>query len=277
LKKLELEVLESKEEITEGFLICKNCKITYPIISKIAILWNDFSFYLSCRSSLGGQLYSDSISAEMRKFVKKSLLSVSKNIEDRALVERRWVSIYSISNRSRFYSTIKNSLKKIPRAKIALEHGSSIGIVAEFLAKKHDLVFGIDSSYPAISFSKKTFIKNADYFVADSLHSPFGKQKFGVIVALNLLELVEPVELLKVISCQIKKGTLIISDPYDFERGKNSVKQVLDAHSIRKSLEKFGFKITKDTSVPRFISWNLKIGERTTLNYKVDLIIGNKV
>ncbi len=69
---------------------------------------------------------------------------------------------------------------------------------------------------------------------------------------------------------------LIISDPYDFERGKNSVKKTLDEQSLRLNLKKLGFEITKNTQNPSHISWNLKLNPRATLNYKTDLIIAKK-
>jgi uncharacterized protein YbaR (Trm112 family) len=41
--KLELEIFRCNKEIEEGFLECSNCKLLFPIIDKIPILWV-FSF-----------------------------------------------------------------------------------------------------------------------------------------------------------------------------------------------------------------------------------------
>ncbi len=80
----------------------------------------------------------------------------------------------------------------------------------------------------------------------------------------------------KHISKQISSGHFIISEPYDFDRGSNSVRKPLDEYTLRTTLKNFGFKITTKTKKPSYISWNLKLNPRATLNYKVDLIIGKK-
>jgi 2-polyprenyl-3-methyl-5-hydroxy-6-metoxy-1,4-benzoquinol methylase/uncharacterized protein YbaR (Trm112 family) len=272
---LELEVFKKYVEIEEGILECKKCKSLYPIIEKIPILWDDFANYLSNRRMLGGTLV-NSVSSKMRKFVKNSLTKNFKNIEDRTKLEERWTVIYQNSMRSRFYSRVKNELGKLPNSKLVLEYGCSIGIISSFLANSSQTVFGVDRSFNAIRIAKKESKENLDYFVAD-LHSPiFGKTKFDLIVALNILELVEPADFLKQISGQIPKGYLIITDPYDNERGKNSVKRPLDEVTLRQNLKNFKFKITPSTNRPSNISWNLKLNPRATLNYKVDLVVAKK-
>ncbi len=272
---LELEVFKKYVEIEEGILECKKCKSLYPIIEKIPILWDDFANYLSNRRMLGGKLV-NSVSSKMRKFLKNSLSKNIKNIEDRTKLEERWTVIYQNSMRSRFYSRVKIELGKLPNSKLVLEYGCSIGIISSFLANSSQTIFGVDRSFNAIRIAKKESKENLDYFVAD-LHSPiFGKTKFDLIVALNLLELVEPADFLKQISGQIQKGYLIITDPYDNDRGKNSVKRPVDEATLRKNLKNLKFKITPSTNRPSNISWNLKLNPRATINYKVDLVVAKK-
>ena len=69
---------------------------------------------------------------------------------------------------------------------------------------------------------------------------PFGKKKFDLVLALNMLEIVEPYEMLKCISKQISTGYTIITDPYDYVRGKNSVKFPLYENDVRTQLRNFG-------------------------------------
>ena len=88
-----------------------------------------------------------------------------------------------------------------------------------------------------------------------------------------VLELIEPVKLLKIILHQTSKF-VILSDPYDYERGKNSVKVKLDAKLLRLQLTKMGFKFLQNTGKPSFIPWKLFVNPRLELNYKVDLILG---
>ena len=272
---LELDVFKKQIEIEEGMLECKKCNSLYPIIEKIPILWDDFSIYISNRRMLGGKLV-NSVSSKMKKFLKNSLTRNFKNIEDRTNLEKRWTGIYQNSKRSRFYSMIKNELGKLPNSELVLEYGCSIGIMSSFLADSSQTVFGVDRSFSAIKIAKKESKENLDYFVADSLSPIFGKTKFDLIVALNLLELIEPVDFLKQISNQIQNGYLIITDPYDYDRGKNSIKKPLDENTLRLNLKNLKFRITSDTDRPSSTSWNLKLNPRTTLNYKVDLVVAKK-
>lgn len=273
--KLELDIIQKHQEIDEGFLDCKNCKSVYPIIEKIPILWNDFGNYLANRRRLGGTL-ANSVSEKMKKFVKTSLKHYSADFEDRTNLEERWTQIYQNSRRSKFYSIIKNHLENLPSSKLSLEYGCSIGLMSSIISDSSKIVFGVDRSFSAIQLAKKEDKENLDYVVADSLSPIFGKTKFNLIVALNLLEIIEPLEFLKQVSSQIQKGILVLSDPYDFERGKNSVKKTLDEQSLRQNLKDLGFKIMKNTQNPSHISWNLKLNPRATLNYKTDLVIATK-
>ena len=265
-------MFEKSSEIKEGFLLCLRCDSKYPIISKIPILWSDFVSYLSNRAQLGGFLLNQAKNAKLKSFVKNSLKKINKPITDVTPIEKRWVITYKNSLKSKFYNYVKKSIKRLPKSGLVLEHGCSIGYITHYLAQKHYTVFGIDQSFFAIAEAKKNNIKNLDYFVANSLRPPFGKRKFGLVVGLNMLELIEPLDLLKVISSQLK-GTLLISDPYDFERGKDSVKHRVDEKSLRSELKKLGFVLVQNTSKPSFVPWKLNVNSRLSLNYKVDLII----
>ena len=274
--KLELDVFRKETEIEEGILECKICALCFPIIKKIPIMWDDFSKYISERMMLGGKLFRSVSHDKMKKFLKHSLSNSTRNADDKTTLEERWSKIYQNSQKSKFYSIIKNELNSVPKSKLVLEYGCSIGTMSNFLANSNQNVFGIDKSFSAISIAKKTQTDNLDYFVADFMSDIFGKTKFDLILALNVLELVEPKDLLRHISKQILKGNFVISDPYDFDRGKNSVKVPLDELALRTSLEELGFAISINTKKLSYLTWNLKLNLRTTLNYKVDLIIAKK-
>lgn len=274
--KLELDVFKKETEIEEGILECKKCTLCFPIIKKIPIIWDDFSKYISERMMLGGKLFHSVSHDKMKKFLKHSLSISKRNTDDRTTLEERWSSIYQNSQKSKFYSIIKNELDAIPKSKLVLEYGCSIGILSNFLADSNQTVFGIDRSFSAISVAKKTQKDNLDFFVADLMSDIFAEIKFNLILALNVLELVEPKDLLQHISKQIPKGNFVISDPYDFDRGKNSVKKPIDELALRTSLEELGFAISNKTKKPSYLTWNLKLNPRTILNYKVDLIIAKK-
>lgn len=270
--KLDMDVFSKEKEIVEGILECKKCHLKFPIIDSIPILWDDFSKYLSTRIILGGKLFRLSRHEKMKNFVKNTLSSIPRD-DDSSSIEERWSRIYQNSKNSKFYSIVKNEIKKIPKSEFAIEYGCSIGIMSKFLVNYSKIVFGIDRSYSAISIAKKSPEKNLDYFVADSLSPIFGDLKFDLVLALNVLELIEPNDLLKHIGKQIRTGYFVISDPYDFDRGKNSVKTPFDEKILRKNIVNMGFSIIPKTQIPSYHPWSLNLNPRCTLNYKVDLII----
>lgn len=272
---LELKKLLESSEIEEGFLYCKKCELDFPIISRIAILWDDFSNYISTRKILSGRLYRLATTKTMKNFLKSSFSNI-KFKEDRTYLEDRWTKIYQNSKKSKFYSTINQNIHSISPSKLGIEYGCSIGIITSQMSKKCNYVFGIDRSFSALQEAKKSSKKNIDYVIADAFSNIFGKLNFELVVALNVLEIMEPTTLLKKISRQISNGVVIISDPYDFDRGVNSIKNPVDEQSIRQFMNNLGFKITTETKKSSKIPWNLKLHSRATLNYKVDLIMGKK-
>ena len=274
--KLELNSFKQDKEIIEGILECSKCHGQYPVIEKIPVLWNDFSLYLSSRKKLGGKLYQLIESSTLKKFCKSSLLNSSQTVEDRTTLEERWSLIYQNSQSSKFYSEIQKNLIFLSRSNLVLEYGCSIGTMTSFLAKFNGMVFGVDRSFSALRIAKKLSKNNLDYIVADFLSPIFGKLSFDLVLALNVLELIEPAEFLKHVSKQITKGYFVISDPYDFDRGIDSVKKPLDEKLLRMNLQNLDFKITPQTKIPSHMSWILKLNPRATLNYHVDLVIAKK-
>lgn len=270
--KLDLEIFEKENEVVEGILFCVHCTAKYPIISSIPFLLEDISSYFSIRSKLGGYLLLQAKNPKIKSLIRTSLQEITHIGEDTTDLEKNWVAIYKKSKHIEFETKIKNIMMKLPKCVSVIEHGCSIGTISEILAKYHDRVFGIDKSFFALLEAKKRKIKNSDFFLADSLLHPFGNKKFETSVALNVLELIEPLKLLKIICHQTRKF-VILSDPYDYERGKNSVKVKLDAKLLRLQLTKMGFKFLQNTNKPSFIPWKLFVNPRLELNYKVDLIL----
>ena len=275
--KLSLEILDERESvIKEGFFSCSKCHLKYPIISKIPILVEDLTQFFTNRPFLGKWLIKSSLTNTMKKFIKKKISIISKSEFDLSANEAFWTEIYRNNKRSIFYKNIKSQLSKLPPKNFVVEYGSSIGTISNTLALKHKQIFGIDKSFFALVEANKKSPKNCTYILSDVIKHPFGKKKFDLIVALNLFDIVEPSLLIKTISKQISNGLIFLSDPYDYNRGKNSVKKPLDENQIRETLRQNGFEITKNTKKPTKINWNIKFNERISINYKVDIIIARK-
>ncbi len=275
-EKISLDILQCSSEVDEGFLVCDNCKTKFPIIERTPIMVKNFLSYISNRPSLGGQLHILSKTSYMKEFVKNSLSRIKIPEIDQSLVEKHWYEVYKMNRNSSFYTILKRKLTELPSYGNVLEFGSSIGIISNFLRKMHQNVFGVDMSFYATQHAKRKSFDNSDFFVADVLNHPFTKKKFDLVLALNMLEVVEPSIMLEIISSQIKRGHIVFSDPYDYARGKKTVDLPLYEKDIRQKLRALGFSITKKTVIPSMINWALKINPRTKLVYKVDVVIGKK-
>ena len=177
--------------------------------------------------------------------MKLSLNNVIWNKIDKTGVEERWSQIYNINKNNEFYKIIKSYLISIPKSKLVLEYGCSIGIIAKHISDSSEMVFGVDKSFNAIHLAKKIQKNNLDYIVSDFVSTPFKNKKFDLIIGINILELMEPNILLNQISKQISAGHIMITDPYDYKRGINSVKQPINELLLRKNLRKLKFKIYK--------------------------------
>ena len=271
---VELTIYKKNKEIHEGTLNCKNCEIVYPILYGIPIMWGDPIQYFSNRQKLGGELLSSVQSPQLKSLIKNALSKASKNT-DLSLIEKRWTEIYLQNQKSKFYDHIIKSTDS--NYNTVLEHGCSIGIISRSLSKKTSKVFGIDKSFYAIMEAKKLGLENAEFVVADSLDNPFGDVKFELILGLNLFEIIEPKQLIKLISTQIQKnGKLILSDPYDYDRGTRTVKEPLYEDTLRAELINYGFVISSNTKKSSRIPWELKLHDRSQLQYLVDLVIAHK-
>ena len=155
VSKVDLETFLFNEEIQEGLLTCQKCGLIFPIIENIPFLWDDFSRYLSIRKILSGNLYRLANTDKMKKFLKSSISNTKFLSDDRSLLEERWSKIYQNNKNSKFYYTIKNKLNSNVKSKFVLEYGCSIGIMTSYLSNSHDVVFGIDRSFAALTYAKK--------------------------------------------------------------------------------------------------------------------------
>ena len=320
--KLELEVFEQQDQqIIEGMFSCTRCNLLFPIVMGIPILYEDAPGYIANRKKHGlTMMYQKTHNQRLRSFIKDALYGSKKmslsNAKynksattsiDQSEHEEHWADVYMRSQDTEFYSVIRKHIGRCVRGGVAVEYGCSVGLVTSDIARYCNVVFGVDKSFFAVVMAKKHSDGNSnedtrlDYFVCDSMHNPFGGQRFDTIVALNLLEIVEPIPFLDMVNKQLvgvsataaaattttiatpkpqtkstQKGLLILADPYDNKRGIQSVKLPINAETLRAELVKRKFSLIANTKTPSFVPWKLKINPRTSIHYLADIVIGEK-
>ena len=272
---MDCDVLAGADVVREGVLRCGPCGLRCPVVAGIPVLWDDLRSYLSSRHSVGSQMMRLAGNQALRDLIAESMPPGAAH-DERGSIERRWAAIYCSGSSSQMYRRVSSKTTALsPRT--MLEHGCSVGTLSRMVARRGCKVTGLDRSFPALLAARRQDERSL-YIVADSAKEPPVAGLFDVVVALNMLELVEPRALLESMASGVDRGYyLVVADPYDYSRGDCTVNEPLNCIELRQRLREMGFDLVMDTDEPSFIPWNIRISPRTTVRYMVDLVVAKKM
>jgi SAM-dependent methyltransferase/uncharacterized protein YbaR (Trm112 family) len=303
-RNLELDILEVSDgnECTEGFIKCKTCDHLYPIIGGVPLLVENLVEYVSSRPSLLGKWLLSIKTSSMKEYLKEISTTIVRpngsqpvdvyEEEGSLYKSYNWVQ-FDFTNEDRFLSLLRWKMKpnelynKVVHSSAtnldgaALDLGCSSGYTAMQLAKKFAFVVGIDLSFSFISEARKRMSEarqgNLEFVVADCLSPPFLPTKFDLILALNIIELLDVEKLLAIVYGLLKAhGEVVFTSPYDYNRNMSGRR--VDPQSFRHLLQRSGFRIgSKYITREDYIPWTLKINDRTYLFYYLDYLRAEKV
>lgn len=132
---------------------------------------------------------------------------------------------------------------------------------------------GIDVSFPALLAARRRNA-GAAHILADSVLFECGLA--DMIISLNMLEVVEPLELLSRMASQSRRY-MVLADPYDYIRGERTVRNPLHADALREQIVSMGFRLVAGTTQQAHIPWNIRINPRTSVRYMVDLVVAERL
>ena len=136
-----------------------------------------------------------------------------------------------------------------------------------------------------------THKERVDFWACDALSLPFPDDTFGLVVGLNILDCVtSPRDLLEMLARILRPaGCAVLSTPYDWSPGATPVEAWIGGHSQRGSghgaSEPFVKSLLTPGAHPQSIHglrmtgeieefpWNARIHDRSTMAYKVHLVV----
>lgn len=240
------------------------------IIAGIPILCEDLKSFLESRYSVGIQMMRLCRSDVFRDTIKTSLPSDSKS-DQRGASERRWAAIYAAESDTRLYNYIHNIVALL-KPESVLEHGCGVGSLTSKMSQKDLDALGVDSSFPALVKARQRD-PHTLYILADSTR--LQTCTFDTVVSLNMLDIVEPSTLLDTMASQSRRY-MVVADPYDYARGKRTVKEPLNSAELRDYLCAAGFSLISGIN-QMYVPWHIRISARVSLQYLVDVIVAERV
>jgi 2-polyprenyl-3-methyl-5-hydroxy-6-metoxy-1,4-benzoquinol methylase len=153
---------------------------------------------------------------DLRAYTDEFLLSVRADCHDFMNVKRLEVdSSYSVKQADTISHHYEMALQFLGKESAVLDLACGSGFGCKILAKKATFVTGVDLDPSVIAYASKNIaINNLTFRVANVLDLPFQDESFDVVTAFEIIEHVNPINLLNEVVRVLRPGGLaILSTP----------------------------------------------------------------
>ncbi len=189
---------EEGEEITAGFLTCRECLQLYPILAGVPRLVPDavvdyYRFFERMRPNIESGVWERNFTPERLAHARR-LLSRQKRTQSGFAMEWSFQgegqATWGYEPRERLEHVVRTSLEMTPeqcRGKVILDAGCGNGILTSMLGEHFDLAIGVDLGTSVVEGHARNRRSNVHFVQGDLMNPPFRNSSIDILISLGVI------------------------------------------------------------------------------------------